>query len=627
MEVDLEENILYANQSFCEMSGYTEEELIGCNAKDLFVKGENIKLLEEKSDLRKSNVSDAYEIAIKNKRGDIRWWLISGAPRLGDDGTITGSIGIHLDITRQKRLEQELRKAKVEAEYSAQAKEIFLANMSHEIRTPMNAIMGMGKLLKKTSLNNQQRFYVDAVQNASENLLVIINDILDFSKIEAGKVTVEKIGFKLHQLLDSTFLVLRHKAEEKELLLSYHIDPKIAPILIGDPYRINQVLLNMLSNAIKFTEQGSITVTCNYLRGDIDTQQIRIDITDSGIGMSSDFISHLFEKFTQEDESVTRKYGGTGLGMTISKQLIELMGGTIDVKSQKGVGTTISIYFFFHIGAEKDLPRKTEIKADIGLLKGKKILLVEDNAMNRLVASTILKDYGAEIDEAGDGQKAIDKLNTSLSSYDLILMDVQMPVKDGIETTHYIRESLSKDIPIIALTANALKGEAERCLSAGMNDFISKPFEEDQLIQLIAKWLKNELIPAAKTEPEQAPTTEQLYDLSKLKAISRGNNDFVDKMIALFVEEVPNSMNIMMDGLNNYDFKKVESVAHRLKPSIQNMGIEKVWRDFASIEMMAKNAAPNQANPEIETLAIGAAKTLKAVLDQLNAYKQTGKDW
>lgn len=623
MEVDLFENIIYVNQSFCDMCGFSEEELVGKNAKELFVKGENVKVLEEKSELRKQNISDAYEIAVKNKRGEVKWWLISGAPRIGNGGVHTGSIGIHLDITHQKKLEQELRKAKAEAEYSAHAKEIFLANMSHEIRTPMNAIMGMGRLLKKTALENQQSFYVDAIQNASENLLVIINDILDFSKIEAGKVSIEKIGFKLLQILDQAFLVLKHKAEEKDLLLGYHIDDKIAPVLFGDPYRINQVILNMLSNAIKFTERGSININCHFLRSDQTSQQIRIDIVDTGIGMNQDFLSQLFDKFTQEDESVTRKFGGTGLGMSISKQLIELMGGRIEVKSKKNVGTTISIYLKMTVGDEKDLPKKEEKKADIGALNSKRILLVEDNAMNRLVASTVLKDFGAIIDEAEDGEIAIQKLKDG--NYDLILMDVQMPVKDGLETTQFIREHLDKTIPIIALTANAIKGEAERCLTAGMNDFISKPFDEEKLIQLVAKWLGNEIAPADNTVSNVETEQTLLYDLTKLKAISRGNNEFVDKMIALFVEEIPISMNAMLEALNESDYLKIQSIAHRLKPSIQNMGIENV--DFGKIEMMSKDAEPNKDYPELDALVISSAKKLKEVLIQLKIQKEKGEDW
>ena len=625
MEVDLDEYIIYVNQSFCDMCGFTEEELVGKNAKELFVKGENIKVIEGKSELRKNNISDAYEIAVKTKRGDLRWWLISGAPRIGDDGMLKGSIGIHLDITHQKRLEQELRKAKSEAEYSAHAKEIFLANMSHEIRTPMNAIMGMGRLLKKSTLENQQMFYVDAIQNASENLLVIINDILDFSKIEAGKVTIENIGFKLHQILDQALVVMKHKAEEKDLLLNYHIDDQVASVLIGDPFRINQVILNMLSNSIKFTEKGSVKINCHYLRGDEFYQHLRIDIEDTGIGMSHEFLSHLFEKFTQEDESVTRKFGGTGLGMSISKQLIELMGGRIEVKSEKGVGTTISIYLKMNVGEQKDIPQKDEKNADTRSLKSKRILLVEDNAMNRLVASVVLKDFGAVIDEAEDGEKAIEKLRED--HYDLILMDLQMPVKDGLETTQYIREYLDKTIPIIALTANAIKGEAERCLSAGMNDFISKPFDEEKLIQIVAKWIGDENAQKVDIELLKGTDTEVLYDLTKLKAISRGNNDFVDKMVSLFMEEIPVSMNSMLEAFNNYDYPKIQAIAHRLKPSIHNMGIESVALGLGRLELLAKEAEPNKDYTELDALVINSAKQLKLVIEQLKQRKEMGEDW
>ncbi len=325
LQVAPNEEIMYANQSFCDMSEYAADELIGKNAIKLFAA--NDANVTETAERRKAGKSDAYELKVKTKTGADKWWLISGAPIFNDNNEFTGSIGIHLDITRQKEIQIELKRAKLEAEASSRAKEAFLANMSHEIRTPMNAIIGIGKLLGKTELEGQQRYYLDIIQNASGSLLTIVNDLLDFSKIESGKVTLECIPFRMKDLLDTTQRILHHKVEEKGLLFRTEYDPETSDVLIGDPYRLSQVLINLLGNAIKFTEYGSVTLSCKVVENSYTAQRLDFRITDTGIGISEEFINLLFDKFTQEDESISRKFGGTGLGMSISKQLIELMGG------------------------------------------------------------------------------------------------------------------------------------------------------------------------------------------------------------------------------------------------------------------------------------------------------------
>ncbi|HUP13260.1 MAG TPA: response regulator, partial [Niastella sp.] len=415
-----------------------------------------------------------------------------------DKQQLIGSIGIHLDITQQKMLEKQLMEAKQLAEKSVHAKDLFLANMSHEIRTPMNAILGMSKQLQKTTLNQQQTSFLEIIGTAAENLLVIINDILDFSKLEAGKVTLEEIGFNMHDLATNASRVLKLKAEEKGLLFEVLVDPNVAPVLKGDPFRINQVLMNLLSNSIKFTKRGHITLQCLLKDSRPGHQSLEIVISDTGKGMDEGYLKNLFNKFSQEDESIARSYGGTGLGMSIVKQLVELMNGAITVKSKKGEGTQVNITLSFAEGTENDLPKKDNSHVEAHILADKKILLVEDNEMNRVVAETILNQYGASIAQAVNGVDALDAIRNH--PFDIVLMDIQMPVMDGLEATRLIRNELHSTIPIIALTANAVKGEMEKCIQAGMNDYLSKPFEEEDLIRLIAKWLGREThFGAAKT--------------------------------------------------------------------------------------------------------------------------------
>jgi PAS domain S-box-containing protein len=581
LEVDNQDCISFVNQSFCDMSGYTPEELMGMKASTLFAKDDQVAIVQQKSELRRNGHSDAYELKVYNKKGEAKWWLISGAPHYNDNGDLIGSIGIHLDITVQKKLEYDLKEAKFLAEKSAQAKESFLANMSHEIRTPMNAIMGMSQQLYKTTLTSRQSTFLDAILHSAEHLLVIINDILDISKIEAGKLNLEAIGFSMHASVQGALQVMQHKAEEKGLVLKTVIDEGVSEVLIGDPYRFKQVLLNMISNSIKFTEKGSVTIQCSVLVAAPGNQTIQIKVTDTGIGMDEAFLGQLFAKFSQEDDSVARKYGGTGLGMSICKKLIELMDGRIEVSSKKNEGTAITFFLPFQTGSQSDLPAKEEMAFNSSLLAGCRLLLVEDNEMNRLVATTTLEHYGVELQEAVNGEEALRLLKSA--HFDLVLMDVQMPVMNGIEATHAIRRDISATIPIIALTANAIKGESDKCIAAGMNAYISKPFEEQVLVRTISSLLGKE-IGMTMAEKPVPPSAEALFNLEQLRELSRGDEKFIAKMVAMFVQTAPASIAAMKSALQVNDFAKVKSIAHGLKPSIDSFGIISMKTRIRDIE-------------------------------------------
>jgi two-component system, sensor histidine kinase len=588
LEVDTEEKILFANQCFCDMCGYELEELLGKRAAQLFTKAENIELMERKNEEKRRGTSGAYEIVIKDKRGRVRWWLVSGAPRYNDSGDLIGSIGIHLDITDQKQLEFELTVAREQAEQSTRSKEAFLANMSHEIRTPMNAILGMSNQLSKTPLDKKQLFYLDTISSASENLLVIINDILDISKIEAGKLSLEKIAFEPREMVKRAIQVLIHKAEEKGLVLSNSFfDEKISPVLIGDPYRLNQVMLNIITNAIKFTEKGSVDIRLTVLNDTRTYQGIRVDIIDTGIGMDENFKNMLFEKFSQEEASVTRQYGGTGLGMSICKELIELMEGKIGVESEKGIGTCVSFTVAFNKATAEALPSKDKFIADENMLSGKQILIVDDNEINRLVATTILSNYGAATAEAANGAESIEYLRKHQP--DLVLMDIQMPVMNGYDAIKIIRGEISKKLPVIALTANAIKGDNEKCIGAGMNDYIAKPFKEEDLLKMIAGILQTNVSLKPKKNTMMAEPEVGYYDISEITKISRGNEGFVQKMLKMFVDQVPNHLEEMKEKYKANDLTAVGEIAHRIKPTIDSMGIVSSKNTIREIEKIGKS--------------------------------------
>ncbi len=600
LEVDTDEKIQFANQCFCEMSGYELSELKGQRAAQLFVKGENQELMEQKNEERRRGSTDAYEIVVKDKRGQVRWWLVSAAPRYNDQGELVGSIGIHLDITDQKQLELELTEARIQAEQSTRSKEVFLANMSHEIRTPMNAILGMSSQLAKTGLSKRQLFYLDAINAASENLLVIINDILDLSKIEAGKLSLEQIAFEPRAVIKRAMQALSHRAEEKGLALTNSIlDQRVSEVLVGDPYRLNQILLNIISNAVKFTEKGGVDIKLEVINDARQSQTIQITVKDTGIGMDEKFRKSLFEKFSQEDASVTRQYGGTGLGMSICRQLIELMDGEINVESEKDTGTTMAFVITFPKGSAADLPSKEVFVADEKMLAGKKILVVDDNEMNRLLATTILGNYGAETVEAGNGRESIDYLEQH--SVDLVLMDIQMPVMNGFDAARHIREHISKELPVIALTANAIKGDNEKCLEAGMNSYLAKPFKEEQLMKMIADTLHTQ--GALNTRKVEEVDTEEpepvYYDISEIRTISRGNEGFIMKMLTMFVEQIPVYVQDMKARLSEGQLVTVGEIAHRIKPTIDNMGIASCKTIIREIERMGK---ANEDNGTLGTL-------------------------
>ncbi|MBE9598131.1 response regulator [Pedobacter sp. MC2016-24] len=618
MEVDNDEEMLYVNNSFCKMSGYQPEELIGKKVSLVLKFPEFTKnTLKEKNKLRKSGTSDTYEIFLHAKNGEGRWWLVSGAPSYNDQNELIGSIGIHLDITQQKQLELDLIRAKEQAEASTLAKEMFLANMSHEIRTPMNAILGMASQLKKTNLAPNQSFFLNTILSAADSLLIIINDILDLTKIDSGKLTLEDIGFLPVTVIERVVQVMTHKAEEKGInLISSYVDPKLAKILIGDPHRIHQVLLNLVSNAIKFTPKGTVDINLIVVADKQAWQKIKITVRDTGIGMDDAFKSRLFDKFSQEDDTVTRKYGGTGLGMSICKELIRLMGGGISVESEKNVGSSISFILKLRKGNEESLPGIVTDEIDVRVISGRKILVTDDNEINRLLATTILKAYQVNCEEATNGLEALEKIQQN--RYDLVLMDVQMPVMDGMEAVKIIRNKLSNQVPIIALTAFALKGDYEKCLEAGFNDYLSKPFEESQLLKIVALWMsRSQQNSVADHGITKTDLNLELFDLSQLKLIGGADQSFIDEIVRLFIELTPKAVRDIRSAYQVGDYQKVGEIAHGIRPSIEAMGISSLKNEILEIQ---SSAVEYGNSPRLESLINHLERIIGQVISALPSW-------
>lgn len=477
-------------------------------------------------------------------------------------------------IKQQNRLILQLDASEKKAREAALVKENFMANMSHEIRTPLNSILGFTNLLKTRKLETEPREFVSAIQKAGENLLTIINDILDLSKIEAGMMRIENNVFSIRGLVHSIQTLFAERVREKQLQLIAEIDEEVPDTLIGDATRLTQIFVNLIGNAIKFTEKGHILIHIYSKQREGDVMEMGVAVSDTGIGIDKGKVNGIFDRFHQAEDSTTRNYGGTGLGLSIVKDLLVLQHGDIEVDSQPGQGTTFRFHIPYHVSDEQ----VHTILTDKGVnLQNRynaaeiRLLVVDDNEMNQSLMKHLLNDWNLSYDIAGDGSTALELLKAK--HYDMVLMDIQMPVMDGYTTTQYIRQQLLMDIPVIAMTAHALAGEREKCLSHGMNEYLSKPINEQQLYNFILKFTGKAETPKAELQQALKKTDYELINLDYMKQISKGNLKYEKKVTGQFLEMIPKAMLKLETALQEHDFKAINYLAHDLKTSVAILGL------------------------------------------------------
>jgi PAS domain S-box-containing protein len=528
------------------------------------------------------------------------------------------------DITEQTRAQERLHEAKELAENAARMKENFLANMSHEIRTPLNAITGFSALLENTPLNPDQAEYIHAVRTASKNLLSIVNDILDISKIEAGMLQLESVPFSIAGLVESIGIMLQPAVAEKNLKLSLFTDPTIPSVVLGDPTRLTQILLNLAGNAVKFTERGAVHVRIENIVQNEHRVRVRFSVRDTGIGIPPDVLPHVFERFRQESTFTTRRYGGSGLGLNIVKSLAEMQGGQVMVESSLGEGSC------FVVEIEYALAHDVQPEALAPMLPGQslpgssvRVLVVEDNVMNQKLAVAVLNRLGYLSDVAENGQKALEKLRER--PYDVVLMDIQMPIMDGYETTRLIRHELRSSVPIIAMTAHALAGERENTLQVGMNDFISKPFQMEELLRVIRKHLQATSGGNSEAETvgnQTEPSTSNAFRLDYLRDITADDPEAMAELLDAYLGQTPGQLDELRQALNHGDVPGIKRAAHTLKAPAKMLGLDQAAEWFSQAQELAAAEAPlDELRPVVQTALRAVERELPTIEEALKTMQ------
>ena len=628
------------NNASVKITEVPREKLIGSDFYNYFTEPE--KAREGYQRVFENGFVEDYPLTMKD--GKLTDVLFNGSVYKDERGNVIGAVVVARVITEQKRIEKELTEsmifaelattiaeaAKIKAESATKiaedavrAKQQFLSNMSHEIRTPMNAIIGFTKVLLKTDLTAKQKEYLTAIKMSGDSLIVLINDILDLAKVDAGKMTFENTPFKMQASISAMLHLFETKIQEKNLSLIKEYDSKIPRTLLGDPVRLHQIILNLVSNAVKFTTSGTIKMSTRLLSEDDENATIEFAISDTGIGITESKLDKIFENFQQASSVTSRLYGGTGLGLAIVKKLVESQGGNITVKSKTDVGSTFSFILTFQktTTEAESVTETIEVNKDINNIS---VLVVEDIALNQLLMKTLLDDFGFKQDIVANGKIAIEKLKTK--TYDIILMDLQMPEMNGFEATEYIRNTLHLTLPIIALTADVTTVDLAKCKSVGMNDYIAKPVDEKILYNKIIDFVN---LSATKNQTKIFNKAEtklfKCVDLGYLMNRTKSDRNLMMEMISIYLKQTPPLIQVMKQSLHNQDWDSLYSSAHKIIPSFAIMGMSV---DFENMAKKIQEHASMQKESEdisdmvlkLENVCIQACKELEEEYTRLKNF-------
>ena len=624
-------DILFWNNGARLIFGYREEEILGQSL---------VRIIPQRlRAAHRQGLDRIYKTGEPHLAGQVV--ALSGLHRDGHEIPLEVSLGswtiagewffsaVIRDVTEHKKMEQALRRAKEAAEQASQAKSEFLATMSHEIRTPMSGILGMAELLVNTAeIGGKARFYAETIHRSGEALLEIINDILDFSKIEAGRLELESTSFDPHRLLAEVSALFRDYAWKKGVAFQLRIDPNLPKALLGDPTRIRQILVNLLSNAIKFTETGKIVLHTEWRVNDSQNGWLRSQVQDTGIGISAQQFAKIFKSFEQADTRTTRKYGGTGLGLTITHRLVKLMKGDIEVESTLGVGSTfrIEIPLAIGYGVFNETSDSVAQAKDADVPRNARLLLVEDDEVNRMVAKGMLKRWNLVPDLAENGVQALKCL--SEKSYDLVFMDCQMPGMDGYTACRAFREMeddrcQSTRTPVVALTACVIKGDRERCMAAGMDDYLAKPMRLRDLKSVLLRWLAPDKGPVQSSRVQGGPADDPAGDPVLDPGALRGLIEEVDENIALFVnmflDGLPERLQAIVLSVADREPENLERSAHSLKGASRQFGVMRVADLAAKLEILGRSGTVEGAEevliPRLKTALLAAEEALRAAME------------
>lgn len=599
-----EGKFLDVNHAALDLLGYAKNEMLEMDILNLYAHPEDRENFI--SHIENKGAINDFEVQLIKKDGTFIDCLLSSSIRRNNQGEVTGYQGIIRDITDLKKT-ADLKRAIAIAERSAEVKSHFLANMSHEIRTPLNAIFGITNLLQDTALTEQQRHYVDVVQSSTDHLLVLVNDILDLSKFEAGKLKIDPVEFSLDDLLHELEDTVQLRVAQQQLTFTVKKGAHVPNYLLGDPVRLKQILLNLLSNAIKFTEEGAVELTIRLLEEKEHFVHLYFAVTDTGIGIAKEKQAIIFDSFTQGNDNTTRLFGGTGLGLAITKRLVEMQGGQITLRSEEGKGSTFSftLKFTTTTGEQYRLRKEAEHQYKVNDLGDLRILLVEDNKVNQFVTSETISKWGTgiQIALADNGQQALDIL--AEKDFDIILMDVQMPVMDGHTATQKIRQTFAppkSKVPILAMTAFATAGEADRCIASGMDDYIPKPFNPKNLYNKIAELTgrlfgdvinmqaskEHEAEPASAAEENVIVVEDPIINLRYLDTLAQGDTALRHQMLQVLVDESPDDMARLRAFVEKEDWDRFASAAHKFKSSATFIGNKYLEQQLKKMELMAR---------------------------------------